>query len=107
MRGCLNAAANHIPTLGRIPKRIRVLLAEASVAHGKLVEKTETRTTLAALWHADPEGISSQGRHHAQTGFGQAFAEAKDGLFADPKTSMLFGDARQSPLNFGGEDKNV
>ena len=40
-------------------------------------------------------------------GRGKGFSGGENELFFDPKTSMLFGDARQSLLDLGVEVKNA
>jgi H+-translocating NAD(P) transhydrogenase subunit beta len=40
-------------------------------------------------------------------GRGKGFSGVENDLFVDPKTSMLFGDARQSLLNLGAEVKSA
>jgi NAD(P) transhydrogenase subunit beta len=40
-------------------------------------------------------------------GRGKGFSGVDNDLFVDPKTSMLFGDARQSLLDLGAEVKSA
>ncbi len=120
------------PVAGRMPGHMNVLLAEAGVPYDKLIDMDEinerfvetdvavvvgandvvnpaARTNPASpifgmpiLKVADAKGVLVLKR-----GKGKGFSGVENELFVDPKTSMLFGDARQSLLDLGLQVKEA
>ena len=62
---------------------------------------------LADLRHADPRRRQVQQRDRAQALDGSGFAGIDNPLFYDPKTSMLFGDAKASVSEVLGEVQHL
>ena len=110
------------PVAGRMPGHMNVLLAEADVPYDRLKEMesingefartdvslvigandvtnpaARTVAGLADLRHADPRRRQVGQRDRAQAvACPPGFAGIDNPLFYDPKTAMLFGDAKSS-----------
>jgi H+-translocating NAD(P) transhydrogenase subunit beta len=120
------------PVAGRMPGHMNVLLAEAGVPYDKLIDMDEINERFAETDVAVVVGANDVVNPAAQTnraspifgmpilkvadaksvlvlkrGRGKGFSGVDNDLFFDPKTSMLFGDARQSLLNLGAEVKSA
>jgi NAD(P) transhydrogenase subunit beta len=120
------------PVAGRMPGHMNVLLAEAGVPYDKLVDMDEINERFADTDVAVVVGANDVVNPAARTdraspiygmpilkvadaknvlvlkrGRGKGFSGVENDLFVDPKTSMLFGDARQSLLNLGAEVKSA
>jgi NAD(P) transhydrogenase subunit beta len=120
------------PVAGRMPGHMNVLLAEAGVPYDKLVDMDEINERFADTDVAIVVGANDVVNPAARTdrtspiygmpilkvgdaksvlvlkrGRGKGFSGVENGLFVDPKTSMLFGDARQSLLDLGAEVKSA
>jgi NAD(P) transhydrogenase subunit beta len=120
------------PVAGRMPGHMNVLLAEAGVPYDKLVDMDEINERFADTDVAIVVGANDVVNPAARTdrtspiygmpilkvadaksvlvlkrGRGKGFSGVENGLFVDPKTSMLFGDARQSLLDLGTEVKSA
>jgi NAD(P) transhydrogenase subunit beta len=120
------------PVAGRMPGHMNVLLAEANVPYDKLYDMEEingqfaeadvalvigandvvnpaARTDPASPIHGMP--ILDVDRARAvivlKRSMGSGFAGIENALFYDAKTSMLFGDAKQSLAQLVGEVKNL
>jgi len=118
------------PVAGRMPGHMNVLLAEANVPYDKLFDMDEInaefeRTDVALVIGAndvvnpaarnDPTspiyGMPILNVDHARSvivmkrGMGAGFAGIENELFFNPKTSMLFGDAKQTLTKLVGELK--
>ena len=117
------------PVAGRMPGHMNVLLAEADVPYDKLKEMDDIngefartdvvardrrqrrhqprrahRRRLADLRHADPRRRQVRQRDRAQAlDVSSGFAGIDNPLFYDPKTAMLFGDAKASVSEVLGE----
>jgi len=114
------------PVAGRMPGHMNVLLAEAGVPYDKLIDMDEindrfVETDVAIVVgandvinpaaHTNPTspifGMPILKVEDAKSvlvlkrGKGKGFSGVENDLFVDPKTSMLFGDARQSLLDLG------
>jgi H+-translocating NAD(P) transhydrogenase subunit beta len=112
------------PVAGRMPGHMNVLLAEAGVPYDKLVDMDEINDRFAEADVAIVVGANDVVNPAAGTnptspiygmpilqvkdaksvlvlkrGKGKGFSGVENDLFVDAKTSMLFGDARQSLLD--------
>jgi len=129
-RGADTRFAIH-PVAGRMPGHMNVLLAEAGVPYDKLVEMDEINERFSETDVATVVGANDVVNPAARTdpaspiygmpilnvseakkiivlkrGTGKGFSGVENELFFDAKTSMLFGDARQSLLDLALEIKN-
>ncbi|CAA9327651.1 MAG: NAD(P) transhydrogenase subunit beta [uncultured Gemmatimonadaceae bacterium] len=120
------------PVAGRMPGHMNVLLAEANVPYDKLYDMEEINGQFAEAdvalvigandvvnpaARADPASpiygmpILDVDRAKAvivmKRSMSSGFAGIENALFYDAKTSMLFGDAKQSLAQLVGEVKNV
>jgi NAD(P) transhydrogenase subunit beta len=120
------------PVAGRMPGHMNVLLAEANVPYDKLFDMDEingdfTRADVALVIGANDVvnpaarsdktspiyGMPILNADHAKSiivlkrSMAAGFAGIENELFYDPKTSMLFGDAKKSLTGLVGEVKNV
>jgi NAD(P) transhydrogenase subunit beta len=120
------------PVAGRMPGHMNVLLAEAGVPYDKLVDMDEINERFSETDVAMVLGANDVVNPAARTnraspiygmpilkvsdakkiivlkrGTGKGFSGVENELFFDPKTSMLFGDARQSLLDLALEVKNA
>jgi NAD(P) transhydrogenase subunit beta len=120
------------PVAGRMPGHMNVLLAEASVPYPQLKEMDEAnpefaRTDVVLVVGANdvvnPDARSNEGSpiygmpilnvDQAQTvvvlkrSMNPGFAGIENPLFFNPKTVMLFGDAKESILKLIGDVKNL
>ncbi|MEH2474234.1 NAD(P) transhydrogenase subunit beta [Nitrobacteraceae bacterium AZCC 2161] len=118
------------PVAGRMPGHMNVLLAEAGVPYDKLVEMDDINNKFAQTDVVLVVGANDVVNPAANTnpsspifgmpilnvseaksvivlkrGRGTGFSGVENDLFVDPKTSMLFGDAKQSLINLGIEVK--
>jgi H+-translocating NAD(P) transhydrogenase subunit beta len=114
------------PVAGRMPGHMNVLLAEAGVPYDKLIDMDEINERFVDTDVAVVVGANDVVNPAARTnpaspiygmpilrvdaaksvivlkrGRGRGFSGVENDLFVDPKTSMLFGDARQSLLDLG------
>jgi NAD(P) transhydrogenase subunit beta len=120
------------PVAGRMPGHMNVLLAEAGVPYDKLIDMDEinerfVETDVAVVVGAN-DVINPAARTNQASpifgmpilkvddaksvlvlkrGKGRGFSGVENDLFVDPKTSMLFGDARQSLLDLGLQVKEA
>jgi len=120
------------PVAGRMPGHMNVLLAEANVPYDKLFDMDEIngefdRADVALVIGANDVvnpaarndasspiyGMPILNADHAKSiivlkrGMSAGFAGIENELFYDPKTSMLFGDAKASLTGLVAEVKNV
>jgi H+-translocating NAD(P) transhydrogenase subunit beta len=120
------------PVAGRMPGHMNVLLAEANVPYPQLKEMDEAnpefaRTDVVLVVGANdvvnPDARNNEGSpiygmpilnvDQAQTvvvlkrSMNPGFAGIENPLFFNPKTVMLFGDAKESILKLIGDVKNV
>lgn len=120
------------PVAGRMPGHMNVLLAEAGVSYDKLVDMEDingrfaqadvslvvgandvvnpaARTNTASPIYGMPilQVDDSKSVIVLKRGKGAGFSGIENDLFVDPKTSMLFGDAKQSLVSLGLEVKNA
>jgi NAD(P) transhydrogenase subunit beta len=120
------------PVAGRMPGHMNVLLAEANIPYDKLYdmdeingefERTDVVMVIGANDVVNPAartdktspiyGMPILDADKAKTiivlkrSMAAGFAGIDNELFYDPKTSMLFGDAKTSLTNLVGEIKNV
>ena len=120
------------PVAGRMPGHMNVLLAEANVPYDRLFDMDQVngefeRADVALVIGAndvvnpaartDPgspiHGMPILNADYARSvivlkrGMGSGFAGIENDLFYNPKTSMLFGDAKQSLTQLVSEIKNV
>jgi NAD(P) transhydrogenase subunit beta len=120
------------PVAGRMPGHMNVLLAEAGVPYDKLIDMDEINERFAETDVAIVVGANDVVNPAARTnpaspifgmpilkvtdaksvlvlkrGKGKGFSGVENDLFVDPKTSMLFGDARQSLLDLGLQVKEA
>ena len=120
------------PVAGRMPGHMNVLLAEANVPYDKLFdmdqvngefERADVALVIGANDVVNPAARTDPGSpiygmpilnaDHARSvivlkrGMGSGFAGIENDLFYNPKTSMLFGDAKQSLTQLVSEIKNV
>jgi NAD(P) transhydrogenase subunit beta len=120
------------PVAGRMPGHMNVLLAEANVPYPQLKEMDEanpefSRTDVAVVVGANdvvnPDARNNQGSpiygmpilnvDDAQTvvvlkrSMNPGFAGIENPLFYNPKTVMLFGDAKESITKLAADVKNL
>jgi NAD(P) transhydrogenase subunit beta len=120
------------PVAGRMPGHMNVLLAEAGVPYEKLVEMEEINERFGEIDVALVVGANDVVNPAANTnpaspiygmpilkvldsksvivlkrGRGTGFSGVENELFVDAKTSMLFGDAKQSLTTLALEIKNA
>ena len=120
------------PVAGRMPGHMNVLLAEANIPYDKLYdmdeingefERTDVVLVIGANDVVNPAartdksspiyGMPILDADKAKTiivmkrSMAAGFAGIENELFYDPKTSMLFGDAKSSLTSLIGEMKNV
>jgi len=120
------------PVAGRMPGHMNVLLAEANIPYDKLYdmeeingefERTDVVLVIGANDVVNPAartdksspiyGMPILDADKARSvivlkrSMAAGFAGIENELFYDPKTSMLFGDAKSSLTNLIGEMKNV
>jgi NAD(P) transhydrogenase subunit beta len=118
------------PVAGRMPGHMNVLLAEAGVPYEKLVDMEDVNDQFSETDIALVVGANDVVNPAARTnpaspiygmpilniadaksvivlkrGRGVGFAGIENELFVDPKTSMLFGDAKQSLVQLTTEVK--
>ncbi len=130
-RGGIVKYAIH-PVAGRMPGHMNVLLAEANVPYDKLVEMDEINTeferTDVALVIGANDVVNPAARNDASSpiygmpilnadqargiivmkrGMGSGFAGIENELFYNPKTGMLFGDAKATLQKLVQEIKTV
>ncbi len=120
------------PVAGRMPGHMNVLLAEADVPYTQLYEmddinnefaRTDVSLVIGANDVVNPAAKNTPGspiygmpvlnvdasaaivvlKRSMNTGF----AGIENELFGDPKTTMLFGDAKESVINLASAVKNV
>src|SRR5690606_13633431 len=109
------------PVAGRMPGHMNVLLAEADVPYGALQEMDESNSAFLQVdvsrvigandgpnpaAQTDPSSLiygmpilsvtSSRSVIVLKRSMGSGFAGIDNALFTDPKTAMLFGDAKES-----------
>jgi len=120
------------PVAGRMPGHMNVLLAEANVPYDRLFdmdqingefERTDVALVIGANDVVNPAARTDPGSpiygmpilnaDHARSiivlkrGMGSGFAGIENELFYNPKTAMLFGDAKQSLTRLVQEVKAV
>jgi H+-translocating NAD(P) transhydrogenase subunit beta len=120
------------PVAGRMPGHMNVLLAEAGVPYDKLIDMDEINERFVETDVAIVVGANDVVNPAARTnpaspifgmpilkveeaknilvlkrGRGKGFSGVENDLFVDPKTSMLFGDARQSLLDLNLQVKEA
>jgi NAD(P) transhydrogenase subunit beta len=120
------------PVAGRMPGHMNVLLAEANIPYDKLKEMEEINGSFAnadvALVIGANDVVNPAARNDPSSpiygmpilnvdqakhvivmkrSMNTGFAGIENELFYDPKTSMLFGDAKASLTKLVAEVKNV
>jgi NAD(P) transhydrogenase subunit beta len=120
------------PVAGRMPGHMNVLLAEAGIPYDKLVDMDEingrfSETDVAVVVGANDVVNPAAGTNPAspifgmpilkvseaksvlvlKRGKGKGFSGVENDLLVEPKTSMLFGDARQSLFDLGLQVKGA
>ena len=130
-KGCTVKYAIH-PVAGRMPGHMNVLLAEANVPYDKLVdmddinpefERTDVVLVIGANDVVNPAARTDQSSPIygmpilnvdaarsiivLKRGMGAGFAGIENELFFNPKTAMLFGDAKKSLAALVSELKSL
>lgn len=120
------------PVAGRMPGHMNVLLAEADVSYEKLVEMDDINPDMPNVdvvivigandvvnpaAYDDPGspifGMPIINAHHSKNiiimkrGMGKGYAGIENFLFFNPKTRMLFGDAKSTLQKLVSEIKNL
>jgi NAD(P) transhydrogenase subunit beta len=120
------------PVAGRMPGHMNVLLAEANVPYDKLYdmeqingefERADVALVIGANDVVNPAARNDPGSpiygmpilnaDHARSvivlkrGMGSGFAGIENELFYNPRTAMLFGDAKASLTTLVSEIKHV
>lgn len=120
------------PVAGRMPGHMNVLLAEADVSYEKLVEMDDINPDMQNVdvvivigandvvnpaAYDDPGspiyGMPIINAHHSKNiiimkrGMGKGYAGIENFLFFNPKTRMLFGDAKSTLQKLVSEIKNL
>jgi NAD/NADP transhydrogenase beta subunit len=67
----------------------------------------ERRTMTTHMTGTDPQVSEAKSVLVLKRGKGKGFSGVENDLFVEPKTSMLFGDARQSLLDLGLQVKGA
>ncbi|MDR3478665.1 MAG: NAD(P)(+) transhydrogenase (Re/Si-specific) subunit beta [Gammaproteobacteria bacterium] len=120
------------PVAGRMPGHMNVLLAEANVPYDKLIDmedinehfsETDVVVVIGANDVVNPAALTNPASPIygmpvlkvsdaksiivLKRGQGKGFSGVENDLFVNPKTSMLYGDARQSLIDLNIQIKNV
>ena len=120
------------PVAGRMPGHMNVLLAESNIPYDKLFDMDEINDEFAtadvALVIGANDVVNPAAKHDKgspiygmpilnadmarsiivlKRGMSAGFAGIENELFYDPKTSMLFGDAKSSLMKLVAEVKQI